>query len=593
MAYEKMQGDIKNFAIFGNYIYTNPAFILEAHNKKQSKKALCAIDKYKDKYYFVGYIKYEFYKYLFDKKYSSKEPFLYFAAYKNRQKFQKQDSKFDFCPIFKKDLEKESYFQKLSSIKDSIAKGQCYQVNLTEELRFTSNLDGYHIFNTLYNRQNTKYKAFIKTNNLEIISFSPETFFKVKNRKITTLPMKGTIKRGKTKKEDLKLKKFLQKDTKTISENVMIVDLLRNDISKIIIKNSMKVKLFQIKSYPTLHQMVSKIDGKLKKNASLYKIIQALFPCGSITGAPKIETIKVINQLEKRDRGIYCGSIGMIHKNSMNLSVAIRTIEKNRKENIYRYGVGSGIVWDSEAQLEFDELKLKSKIIRNDFYIFETMYQKNGKILFLQEHIKRLIDSGKFFGFDITKISNDLRDTISTKKRTEKLFNDIYKFNDFIFNTQYFFYDIDIAQKNKNVVRLKLYQNGTYEFEYLDLKPSNSDKLLIYKQNIETNMLLNHKTSLRKHYKKHEKLWQDNSCYDIIFFDKEGNLTEGTRTNIVIKTNDKLLTPYAKNILNGIYRQKLLEYGLIQECHISKEQLLNSKEIFAINSLRGIKRVFI
>ena len=183
----------------------------------------------------------------------------------------------------------------------------------------------------------------------------------------------------------------------------MICDLLRNDLSKIITKKSLKTKLFKIQSYPTLHQMTSSVQGKLKKNISLYQIFKALFPCGSITGAPKLESIKFIKELEQRERGIYCGSIGLIHKNKSKFSVAIRTLEK-QNEN-YIYSTGSGLVWDSNLKDEFEELKLKSAILNPcDFYLFETMYFKNSQILFLKEHLERLINSALKCNFNPRKI---------------------------------------------------------------------------------------------------------------------------------------------------------------------------------------------
>ncbi|EAL9228178.1 anthranilate synthase component I family protein, partial [Campylobacter jejuni] len=233
-------------------------------------------------------------------------------------------------------------------------KGRVYQINLTQNFKFHSKMDSFELFKLLLSRQDTEFKAFIKDETREILSFSPELFFKTKKRKIFTKPMKGTIKRDKDPIKDEENKIFLQNDTKNLSENVMICDLLRNDLSKIITKKSLKTKLFEIQSHPTLHQMTSSVQGKLKKNISLYQIFKALFPCGSITGAPKLESIKFIEELEQRDRGIYCGTIGLIHKNKNKFSVAIRTLEKQNE--IYTYSTGSGLVWDSKFKDEFEEL---------------------------------------------------------------------------------------------------------------------------------------------------------------------------------------------------------------------------------------------
>ncbi|WP_291953247.1 bifunctional anthranilate synthase component I family protein/class IV aminotransferase, partial [Campylobacter sp.] len=429
---------MEKIGIFGSFFYQNLAFTLQAYNQKQSKKIFKIIEKNKDKFYFLGYIKYEFYKYLKNKNYTSKEPFVYFLAFKERIKFNEENENLDFCPIFTQDLNQKKYFTDFNKVKKAIANGKSYQVNLTQELHFKSNLNLYKSFINLYPKQNTQFKAYIKNEFLELASFSPELFFKIKNNTITTKPMKGTIKRSKIQDEDEKFKYFLKNNEKIISENVMIVDLLRNDLSKIIVKNTQKTDLFIVKSYPTLHQLISKISGKLKKNINFFDIFKALFPCGSITGAPKIETIDFIEKLEKRKRGIYCGAIGLIHKEKAKFSVAIRTIEKKHKDNFYRYGVGGGIVWDSKKNEEFEELKLKTEILRNDFHLFETMFYKNGKILFFKEHLQRIIKSAKFFNFDSKNLKNDFK-TILFLKDKKLNFESLSDFNNFVFNNVFFF----------------------------------------------------------------------------------------------------------------------------------------------------------
>ncbi|MCV3394957.1 bifunctional anthranilate synthase component I family protein/aminotransferase class IV [Campylobacter lari] len=580
------------FAIFGKYLYDDLAFTLKAYTQKESKKAFKTIEKYKNQYYFLGYIQYEFYKYLKDKNYKSKEPFLYFFAFKTRKIFTSEEKNLDFYPSFSSNLNQEKYFENFNKVKDAIAKGQSYQVNLTQELHLQSNLNLYESFLSLYPKQNTPYKAYMKNEFLELASFSPELFFKIKNKKIITKPMKGTIKRSNNPKEDENLKNFLKCDEKTISENVMIVDLLRNDISKLIKKHSLKCELFKVKTYPTLHQLISKIRGKLKQENDYFKIFKALFPCGSITGAPKIETIKLIENLEQRKRGIYCGAIGLIHKNKAKFSVAIRTLEKKNNDDFLRYGVGSGLVWDSQKQDEFEELKLKSKILEPNFYLFETMYYKNHSILFFKEHLQRILNSANFFGFDTKKLIHDFKNILDSKDKKNN-FSSLNDFNDFIFKHNDFFIKTNFLHKDQKVVKLKLFKDGSYEFDFSNIQENLSKKLLISKDAIKINLLTHHKTSLRSLYDANSTLWKENTCYDIAFFNEQNLLCEGSRTNIIINLNDEYFTPYAKNCLNGIYRQALLKYKLIKEKDITKNEFLNAKEIYAINSLRGLKRVFL
>lgn len=580
------------FAIFGKHLFTDLAFKLKAHNQKESKKAFKIIEKNQNKYYFVGYIQYEFHKYLEDKNYQSKEPFLYFFAYKTRKKFSNKTQALDFYPQFTRELDQEQYFQNFEKVKQAIAKGQSYQVNLTQELHLQSNLNMYESFLSLYSKQDTPYKAYMKNEFLELASFSPELFFKIKNNKITTKPMKGTIKRSSDPEEDENFKAFLKQDEKTISENVMIVDLLRNDISKLIKKNSLKCKLFEVKTYPTLHQLISKISGTLKPKSTYFKIFKALFPCGSITGAPKLETIKLIQSLEQRERGIYCGAIGLIHKNKAKFSVAIRTLEQKNHENHLKYGVGSGLVWDSQKQDELEELKLKSKILKPDFYLFETMYYKDHFVLFFKEHLTRLLNSAKFFDFNTQKIMHDFKN-ILTQKDKKTHFKSLQSFNEAVFNKAFFLTKSHFNPKGQKALKLKLFKNGSYELEFSDLHNNPSTKILLSKDKLKPTLLTHHKTSLRSLYQAHAPLWQKHHCYDVVFFNDQNLLCEGSRTNIIVKIHNEYFTPYAKHCLNGIYRQALLKHKLIKEKNITQDELLNAEEIYAINSLRGLKRVFI
>ncbi|WP_317397257.1 anthranilate synthase component I family protein [Helicobacter bilis] len=326
-----------------------------------------------------------------------KEPLLYFELFLKRKKFKPIQKKYQKNKLFNivKPLDKKRYILDFSRIKENIQQGHTYQVNYTQEILLSPLLkkDSFTYFKILSSRQNTPYKAYITNKHVEILSLSPELFFHYKNHTITTQPMKGTIKRAfieknKIKNEvkpNLKLYKQYKKipkikgidkvsdfsnlktlhyDSKNRSENVMIVDLLRNDLSRIGLQGSVRVKeLFAIRTYPTLHQMVSTIQAKLPKHYGIIEILKALFPCGSITGAPKYKTTHIISELEQRKRGVYCGAIGVISKKECIMSVPIRTLYKPKQDTYYHYGVGSGVVWESLAEEEFSELQLKCKFL--------------------------------------------------------------------------------------------------------------------------------------------------------------------------------------------------------------------------------------
>ncbi len=583
------------FAIFGKYFYYDLKFVLKAYNKKQSKKYFKFVQKHKDKYYFLTLVDYEFYKYLQDKNFTSKEAYLSFYAYKKRKNFSAMSiDEENFMPIFKNHLDFKSYEKNFLEVKSAIAKGRSYQVNLTQSFHFDSLLDGFSLFNLLSKRQDTEFKAYIKDEGREILSFSPELFFKTHKRKIITQPMKGTSARSKDLNEDKKNKLFLQKDIKNLSENVMIVDLLRNDLSKLIVKNSMKTKLFKIQSYPTLHQMTSIIKGKLKKDIDYFQIFKALFPCGSITGAPKLETIKLIEELEARKRGIYCGAIGCIHKNKSKFSVAIRTLEKKQD---YQYSVGSGLVWDSRFEEEFKELELKTQFLMpKDFYLFETMYYKKGKILFFKEHLQRILNSALKLNFNTEKLVKDFQEVLSYKSNLKEFKNfNIQALNEKLFHKNHsFFYQSTIKSHHKQAIfKLILQKDGSYTILENHIKTSDNNILLLSDESLNSQSdSLYHKSSLRQIYDEKAFLWKENQCFDIAFFNEKNELCEGSRSNIIIKKDKVLYTPTLQSgLLNGIYRQFLLDLGLIKEKKLFKEDLLNADEIYCINSVRGLQKV--
>ncbi|MWV62615.1 hypothetical protein DCO58_03240 [Helicobacter saguini] len=377
--------------IYGKYIYKNPTKSLVAFDYNELCEIFNVIEKWrkdsKKSYknynfakYLVGYLSYEagvilqgylhkehslfnIAKDLESKLKDSKMPLAYFRFFNKRVKF--KYSKINNFINKKLDIIDSLDYQKykigFNKAKEFISQGDTYQVNFTQEITLESNkhINDFMLFNVLQGKQNTRFKAFVENKYIKVLSFSPELFFKLKGNKIKLQPMKGTANRAS--KES---KKALKKDSKNRSENVMIVDLLRNDLSKIAKINTLKVtKLFKILSLPSLYQMVSNIKARLRKKCTLLDIFKALFPSGSITGAPKLETMKIIYDLENRHRGIYCGALGVVSRKNATFSIPIRTLFCNNGEKVFLYGVGSGIVWDSTLKDEFSELELKCKFL--------------------------------------------------------------------------------------------------------------------------------------------------------------------------------------------------------------------------------------
>ncbi|MEM7069473.1 MAG: aminodeoxychorismate synthase component I [Pseudomonadota bacterium] len=278
---------------------------------------------------------------------------------------QSLDGLADFLSGFQPCCDYSTYKASFNSLREHIAKGDCYQGNLTFPIDGQWTGSTTDLFDALSARQPVRYGAHVALCEPLILSRSPELFFKVdRNGWIETHPMKGTAPRRSDPEADLREIELLKSSTKTQAENVMIVDLLRNDISRVTDPFSLHVpKLFEVESYPSVHQMISCIRAKLNRDVTVGEIFRALFPCGSITGAPKLRVMEILNQLEPEPRGIYCGAIGYIGPgNQMLFNVAIRTLALFN-DGTARLNVGGGIVWDSVARDEYDEALLKAKFV--------------------------------------------------------------------------------------------------------------------------------------------------------------------------------------------------------------------------------------
>ena len=317
-----------------------------------------------------GYINYNFkdilYPHIRFKKTDERFPLLFFAKPKKIFKYKIQGSKnttLDFLHLNSDILDLNEYKKIIKKIKHELLNGNVYQINFTMPKKFKVDKDALSLYFYFRNIAKPKFGYYLNYNKYQILSFSPEQFFKVKNNIISSYPMKGTISRADNKIKDEKLKINLSNSIKDKAEHLMIVDLLRNDIGKIAKMGTVKVHdMYKIESHPTVHQMISCISGELKDNMKDIHIIEALFPGGSVTGAPKESAMKIIDQLETYSRNLYTGAIGYIKNNGdMNFNIPIRTLTINN--GVATYPVGGGIVWDSNYKDEWAEAQLKSKIL--------------------------------------------------------------------------------------------------------------------------------------------------------------------------------------------------------------------------------------
>lgn len=519
--------------IYSDRLFENPVEIISAFDRTSFLKAFERIEKLRSEYYIVGYIKYEAYKFFQKSDMVSRSPLLYFEVYKEFRAFTQTGSQ-DCKTVLYPEITKEQYFQKIAYIKEQIALGNTYEVNYTIPNAVWTSCEGLELYNSLLVSQKTPYNAYIKNDFEEVLSFSPELFFRLQNGRIFTKPMKGTIKRGASAAEDEANKIFLQNDEKNRAENVMIVDLLRNDLGRIAKTGTVQVdKLFEIETHKTLHQMTSEVSAELAEGTTMYDIFEAIFPCGSITGAPKVSTMRIIENVEAGERGIYCGSIGLIHKDFAEFSVPIRILQKKTGEQHYTCHTGGAIVWDSAAQEEWDEALLKSSFIKRPLAQVETMAVVDGKILFEKEHFAR-------FG------------------------------------------RLAEPESDNEIMRI-MSLNGEHIVQHLPLNPIENVNVRIAKTTIDSrNPYLRIKTDFRPWYTIKDDV------FDEIYFNERGEMTEGARSNVIIEKDGKFYTPPVEcGLFNGIYRRSLNS----EEKVLYKEDLLSADAVYCCNSVRGMVKV--
>ena len=530
---------------------------------------------------------------------------------------------FRFCPQVVSAQGFEDYERAIEQIKEAIKRGDSYQLNYTYPIELATHCEIERVFLEVLENQDTAYKAFITNEYESIASFSPELFFQKRGACITTRPMKGTIARGEDSLKDAENRAFLKNDEKNRSENVMIVDLLRNDLSKITHEVEVS-KLFEVLSYPTLHQMISEIRGILKEGVSFRDILLALFPCGSITGAPKLKTMEIIRQLEGYARGVYCGMIGVIEGEDMCFSVPIRTIVQNHAQNRgqnlglnpsenlpqdahapttppnrMRLCVGSGVVWDSDAHKEFLESVLKSRFIypKLEFSIIETMLVRaqgggEARIENLDLHQRRMRDSARYFGFgepDFGEVGRGLREYLARRDGGNSGDNGKADLGANDASSD----GASAGGASEWVLRILLDKNGALKQEYRLLDaPKSLEVRLAPAPIVVKNDFMSHKLDYAPWYEEARAQIARGEVFDWIFYDEEGWLTEGARSNIVLLLDGGYYTPKLRGgMLNGVMRQKLLLEGRILERKLRVEDLSRAQKVFCINALRGMLEV--
>lgn len=578
-------------------LFHSPDHIIIANNFDELGPAFDAIDSaLADGFHVAGWIAYECARH-FEKKLASvitekaDEPLVWMLVTRHRLQLTASDLERllhsaehgnSRCATLEKGPPAQSeadYLAALKAVHNYITAGDVYQINHTLPIPVSLKGSALGLYSKLRQRQPVPFGAYIDTGNHKILSLSPELFLEKKGDRLLARPMKGTAARGLTCEEDRIIQQSLKDDPKSQAENLMIVDLIRNDLSRISEAGSVKVPtLFDVEQYPTLHQMTSDVTATAHKALQPSELLAAMFPCGSITGAPKVRAMEIIGSLENTPRGVYCGTIGHFspktnaHAESWCLNVPIRTLIMD-KENRGRLHVGSGVVADSDPSGEYKECLLKASFTdgnAKEFSLIETLQYSDGKLQSVDAHINRLVDSAYYFSFPVE------RKAVKAALSEHCL-------------------ALTPLQEPRRV-RLLLDRHGAITITSQEISVSTDEVLSVCVSARPTDskdLFLRHKTTNRPLYNKAVIAAKKLGHADIIFFNEQGHLTEGAISNIFIEKDGTLYTPPEEaGLLSGVLRTKLLaKRKSIQIKNLTREDLVKADRLFIGNALRGLREV--
>lgn len=454
------------------------------------------------------------------------------------------------------DVQRLEYDAAIAEIRHGIARGDYYQVNHTFRLH-ARDVEPFALWQQLRRAQRGAYCAFIDTGRHVIASASPELFFERDGRHIVMRPMKGTAPRGRWLEEDDARVAALAGSEKERAENLMIVDLVRNDLGRVAELGTVRVeKLCEVERWPTVLQMTSTVTARLRAETTTAQLFEALFPCGSVTGAPKVAAMRAIARLETSPRGVYCGAIGQVSPGGggrATFNVAIRTAWIDRERGVAEYGVGGGITWDSTAGDEFGEAMAKARVLTEavaEFELVETMRLQHGTYVRLEQHLRRLARSATYFGFaDPTEAARSV-----LERERER-------------------------QGRAGVWRVRLLAGrGSVRVEVGAMPKLASVTAVLAKEPVSSNdRFLFHKTTLKQRPRDRiELLWNE-----------RGELTEFSIGNLVLEIDGSKWTPrVSAGLLPGVFREELLERGEVRERVLVEADLERASGVWLINSVR-------
>ena len=518
---------------------------------------------------------------------SERPPLVWFGSYRGRSSVRPFDRSASGRevpprPLWHADTDKAEYETAIARIKELIAAGDTYQVNHTLRLSAAFSGDALSFYRDLVLAQRGGYGAYVDTGRYQILSGSPESLFRMKANRILVKPMKGTARRGRWAAEDDEFAARLLSSEKDRAENLMIVDLLRSDLGRIARFGTVRPeRLMEIERYDTVWQLTSTVSAEPTEGISLAQVFQALFPSGSVTGAPKRRTMEIISDLEKSARGVYCGAIGFVAPTDgpdleASFNVAIRTAVVDSAQHVVEYGVGGGITWDSTAGAEFDEAMLKADVLFGgppEFELLETLrWEPDAGYWLLERHIDRLAASARYFAFDIDP------DLVLAELAANQP-------------------DPGLAR----LVRLRLARSGRITIDIgrrlaaVGRQGDGEDAVIVAISAgavDSSDVMLFHKTTLRAPYEERAKRRPD--VEDVLLVNERGEISESAIANVAVKIDDEWRTPpLASGCLPGVYRAELLDAGVMIEGVVTVEEVEASDQVSLINSVRGWQRAIL
>jgi para-aminobenzoate synthetase/4-amino-4-deoxychorismate lyase len=460
----------------------------------------------------------------------------------------------------------------VACVREHIAAGETYQCNVTDRLRTTVAGDPEDLYARLALAQRGAYNAYLDLGRHVVASASPELFFEWAGDVVRTRPMKGTAARGRTTAEDREQSRLLRSSSKEQAENLMIVDLLRNDLGRVAEVGSVVVdELFALERYPTVWQMTSQVSARVRAGTGLLDLFRALFPCGSVTGAPKRRSMQLIADLEPTPRGVYCGAVGLVAPPSApfraRFGVAIRTAVVDRSTGAAVYGAGGGITWGSEAARERAELLAKAAVLDHDVTehrLLETLaFVPGSGLRNVDGHLARLADSADWAGFrfDRSAVLEFLQQAVARRSEPAR-------------------------------VRVLLSRDGRVEVELQAMPPVDVGpvRLALDDDPVDAGSpWLQHKSTRRDVYL--TRALRHPEADDVVLVNQHGELTETTTANLALRIGGRWWTPpTTSGCLPGVERARLLEHGRLHERVLTVPDLHSAGELAVLNSLRGWRK---